>query len=272
MQALYAARARNRPNPSILFLHGVTDPSLSKPRVEIIRPLMQNLELQPNEEKRLSRLWVGLRELMASDHQVLRDPELLECWNRLLAEWARAGAWYGLHGDTPLGCLAALSLTKVRDRLGTLFPATTDFRDTAFPGGALASAKYSIAKRLYIKQDRIARFNEALDDLERSLESERQDKSGLLAIRGSILRQLGRISDSIVDYEQVLRLRKESNAADHELGDALSELGYAYLLQLSPRKGLRFCEEGVEKLRQGRRAGFLARGLRKLSVAYLGQR
>ena len=53
------------------------------------------------------------------------------------------------------------------------------------------------------------------------------------------------------------------------LSDALSELGFAYLWQLSPRKGLRFCEGGVTKLRQGGRAGFLARGLRKLAVAYL---
>ena len=67
----------------------------------------------------------------------------------------------------------------------------------------------------------------------------------------------------------MVRLRKENHAADHELGDALSELGFAHLWQLSPRKGLRFCEEGVAKLRQGGRAGFLARGLRKLAVAYL---
>lgn len=207
---------------------------------------------------------------MALDHQVLRDPELLQYWNRLLGEWARAAAWYGLHADMPLGCLAALnSQTKVRERLGAVFSGTPDLRDTAFPGGPLASAKYSIAKCLYVNQDRVARFDEALCDIKRSLEIERQDRSGLLAIRGSILLQLGKISDSILDYETVVRLRKESHAANHERGDALSELGFAYLWQLSPRKGLRFCEEGVANLRQGGRAGFLARGLRKLSVAYL---
>lgn len=270
VQALYSARARNRTNPSILFLHGATDPSLGKPRLEIVRPLIQDIEHQRNEEKRLSRLWIGLRELMALDHRRLDDTELLQYWNRLLGGWARAGAWYGLHADMPLGCLGALnSLTQVRDRLATLLPATSRGDDTTFPGGALASAKYSIAKRLHVKEDRVFRFRDALNDLRRSLEIERQDKSGLLATRGSILRQLGQVSDAVADYETVVRMRKENHASDHALGDALSELGYAYLWQLSPRKALRFCEEGVEKLRQGGRAGFLARGLRKLAVAYL---
>jgi tetratricopeptide (TPR) repeat protein len=270
VQALYAARARNRPAPSIFFLSGDTDPTRGKPRVEIIRPLVQDIERQRNEEKRLSRLWIGLRELMALNHQDLQDQELLGYWNRLLAEWARAGAWYGLHGDTPLGCLAALnSLTQVRSRIAMLFLATTESGDTAFPGGALASSKYSIAKRLYVKQDRLARFNEALSDLGRSLDIERGDISGLLAIRGSILRQIGRISDCIDDYEKVLGMRRERNAPPNEIGEALSELGYAYLRQFSPRRGLRLCEEGVEKLRQGGRPGFLARALRKLAVAYL---
>lgn len=270
VQALYAARARNRTNPSLLFLHGDTDPTLDKPRVELLQTLTQDIERQPNEEKRLSRLWIALRELMGLDHQASKDPDLLQYWNYLLAEWARAGAWYGLHADMPLGCLAALnSLTKVRERLGTFVSAAKDRRDIEFPGGPLASAKYSIAKRLYIRQDRIARFDEALCDLERSLHTEGQDKSGLLAIRGSILRQLGRISDSIADYETVVRLRKKNHASDHEIGEALSELGYAYLLHFSPRKGLRLCEEGVEKLRHGARAGFIARGLRKLAVAYV---
>ena len=77
VQALYAARARNRPNPSIHFVHDAADPSRNKPRVEIIQPLIQNIEHQPNEERRLSRIWIGLRELMALEYRVLRDQELL---------------------------------------------------------------------------------------------------------------------------------------------------------------------------------------------------
>lgn len=269
VQAFYAARARNRPSPSILFLHGATDPGLGKPRVEVIRPLVNDIQRQSNEEKRLSRLWIALRELMAIHHRAVTEPEMIGYWNRLLADWARAGAWYGLHGHTPLGCLAALNtLTQVRTHIATHFRGTAGVGDKEFPGGALASAKYSIAKRLYVKLDRSTCFDEALCDLGRSLDVERGDRSGLLAIRGSIMRQLGRMADCIKDYEEVLRIRRERNAPPSQIGEAMSELGHAYLLQLSPRKGLRFCEEGVEKLREGVRAGVLVRGLRKLAITY----
>ncbi|MGH8489384.1 MAG: hypothetical protein ACREXS_11120 [Gammaproteobacteria bacterium] len=193
--------------------------------------------------------------------------QLIGYWNSLLSEWARAGAWYGLHGHTPLGCLAALNtLTQVRTRISTHFRGVQGIGDEDFPGGALASAKYSIAKRLYVRRDRLACFDDALGDLGRSPDVERDD--GLLAIRGSIMRQLGRMSDCIDDYEKVHRLRIERNVPLSQIGEALSELGHAHILRRSPRKGLRLCEEGVEKLRQGVRAGFLVRALSKLAIAY----
>lgn len=270
VQALYTARARNSKNPSVLYLNSATEPRSEQPRIEILRPLVTNIDQQPNEEKRLSRLWIGLRELMAFSYENLRDEELLGYWNKLLSEWARAGAWYGLHADTPLGCLAALnSLAQVRQRLVTLNPKKNELEDRAFPGGALASSKYSIGKHLYVKSDRKARFNEALCDLQRSLDIPGGDKSGLLAIRGSIFRQMGRISECIDDYEEVLRIRRQIDAPVNQIGEALCELGFGYLRDLSPRKGLHYSQEGVEMLRQGGRAGFLARGLRKLAVAYL---
>ncbi len=198
------------------------------------------------------------------------DEELLGYWNKLLSEWARSGAWYGLHADTPLGCIAALnSLTLVRQQLVALSPVKKDLDDMAFPGGALASSKYSIAKRLYIKSDRQDRFSEALQDLKHSLDIPSGDQSGLLAIRGSIFRQMGKISECIDDYEEVLRIREQIDAPVFQRGDAKCELGFAYLRDFSPRKGLDYCKEGVEMLRHGGRAGFLARGLRKLAIAYL---
>ncbi len=269
VQAFYTARARNSQNPSVLFLNYATEPISEPPRIEILRPLDTDIQQQHNEEKCLSRLWIGLRELMAGGYENLKDRELLGYWNRLLSEWARAGAWYGLHADTPLSCLAALnSLTQVRQQLVTLNPEMRDAGDRAFPGGALASSKYSIAKRLYVKSDRKARLNEAMEDVERSLEIPGEDRSGLLAIRGSIFRQMGKMADCIKDYEDVLQIRIQAHASDGQIGEALCELGFGYLRYLSPRKGLRYCQEGVEKLRHGGEGGFLARGLRKLAVAY----
>ena len=95
------------------------------------------------------------------------------------------------------------------------------------------------------------------------------DKSGLLAIRGSIYRQTGKISEAVEDYEEVLQMRSQANAPANSVGEALSELGFGYLRQGQIVKALHYCKSGVEHLREGGRAGFLARGLRKLSVAYL---
>lgn len=270
VQALYAARARGVAKPSLFFLDGALEPRRKTPDEGILSSVVARLEHQRDEEKRLSRLWIGLRELMCLDYRDLKDKDLLKSWNYLFGEWARSGAWYGLHGDTPLGCLAALnSLTVVRDRLSSMYRSELPPEETAFPGGPLATAKYSIAKRLYVKRDREARFNEALQDLDRSLTVSTDDKSGLLAIRGSIYRQVGRISEAVDDYEEVLRIRSQANAPASSIGDALSELGFGYLRQGQIVKALHYCKNGVEHLRQGGRAGFLARGLKKLSVAYL---
>lgn len=270
VQDFYTTRAKYSVNPSVFFLDNATDSRSVEPRREILQSIGGNIDQQSNEEKRLSRLWIGLRELMVCGYEDISDEELLGYWNHFLAEWARAGAWYGLHADTPLGCLAALnSMTRVRERIITLNPKTIGPHDMAYPGGALASSKYSIAKRLYVKADREARFNEAISDIQRSLSTPGVDQSGLLAIRGSIFRQLGKMSDCIKDYEDVVRIRRENNSADNQIGEALCELGFGYLRNYSPRRGLCYCQEGVEMLRDSEHAGFLARGLRKLAVAYL---
>lgn len=269
VQALHTARAMGLASPPLLFLDGTFDPRSKAPDEAILSSVVAELEHQRDEEKRLSRLWIGLRELMCVDYRVLENKDMLNSWNYLFGEWARSGAWYGLHGDTPLGCLAALkSLTVVRNRLSTMYGKELPPEETVFPGGALASAKYSIAKRLYVKRDREALFNGALQDIGCSLTLAADDKSGLLAIRGSIYRQTGKISEAVEDYEEVLRMRSQANAPASSVGDALSELGFGYLRQGQIVKALYYCKSGVEHLREGGRAGFLARGLRKLSVAY----
>ena len=106
-------------------------------------------------------------------------------------------------------------------------------------------------------------------DIQKTLEFSYSDKVNLLAIRGSIYRQLGYITQAIADYEEVLRIRQKINASEYSIGEALSELGFAYLRQGKLLKGMRYCEEGVKLLRNCKTGGFLVRGLRKLSLAYL---
>lgn len=257
-------------NRKIRYLEGEFEPRTEPPNQNIIERVVRLVKEQPNEEKRLSRIWIGVRELMAAPYTTSLDLELLQYWDVLLGEWSKAGAWYGLHADTPLGCLAALnSVTDVRLQIEQLHSSRVLPQDTEYPGGALASSKYSIAKLLCVKKDRKARFNEALDDVNKAMKLPFADEAGLRGIRGSIYRQLGLITTAVSDYEAVLNLRIKGGMSEPAIGEAMSELGFAYLRQFHFRKGLDYCREGVKLLRQGVRAGFLARGLRKLAVAYL---
>lgn len=271
VQALYIARGRNSFNSPLLFLDEEFETRVSSPDQQIIISLQKQITTELNEEKRLSRLWIALRELMSAPYTNLKDHTILFQWNEILGKWASAGAWYGLHGDMPLGCLAALnSMVKVRQQLGRLSIKNVASEQTAYPGGALASAKYSIAKRLFVKADRNTRLNEALNDIQQSLKlSVNFDDSGLRAIKGSIFRQLGRVTEAISEYDAVLKIRHKKAASDASIGEAMSELGFGYLRQWNLPKGLQYCKEGVALMRNGASAGFLARGLRKLSLAYL---
>lgn len=268
IQMFYSSRTSPATQSQLLFLDGTTDRSGSLPRPAILDSVLNELKHESNEEKRLSRIWIGMRELTVLNPLDDRSTDFLPYWNALLGEWSSAGSWYGLHADMPLGVLAALnSLVHVRERLRVL--GSTASEEFGYPGGALASAKYSIAKRLIRPSDRTARFHSALADIEQALNTNPLDPSGLYAIRGSILRQQGLLSDAIEDYKRALRLKRDSGAPLHAIGDAQSELGFAHILHLDIFTGLRLCREGVENLRTGARPGFLVRGLRKLAVANL---
>ncbi|MBS0470976.1 MAG: hypothetical protein JSR60_07885 [Proteobacteria bacterium] len=270
VQGMYIHRARNRSPPSVHFLNGEQEAPRRDPDLSIVASIAEDIRARPNEEQRLSRIWIAMRELMGAHYSTTSDPDVLRLWNDLLGNWTSAGSWYGLHGDTPLGCLAALnSQLIVRQKLVPVAKSTEEASRYGYAGGALASAKYSIAERLYVAADRQARLEEALQDLQRAFDEKTASRSGLLAIRGSIQRSAGRISEAIADHEEVLQLRSDGQHSAAQIGEAESELGYGYLFQWRFRKGLEFCEEGVRKLRgeQGRK-GFLVRGLRKLAVAY----
>ena len=200
---------------------------------------------------------------------MISDRETLRLWNEIWGGWASAGSWYGLHGDMPLGCLAALnSQLIVREKLAREARTRDEASRYGYAGGALASAKYSIAERLYVAADREARLEEALRDIQRAMDERTASQSGLLAIRASIQRSAGRITQAVADYEEVLRLR-----GDGHHSAAQSRSGERTWLRLSLpvafRKGLEFCEEGVRKLRDESSAqGISRRGLRKLAAAY----
>jgi tetratricopeptide (TPR) repeat protein len=141
--------------------------------------------------------------------------------------------------------------------------------DLGYPGGALASARYSIARRCNSFLTRKFLLDAALADLARSLADGPEDTAGLLLIRGSVFRQKGAFWAAVRDYEAAVKYHQATHASDEEMGIALSELGFGRLFQFRFFSGRSLLEEGVSLLSKANgRSGFLIRAQRKLSVAY----
>ncbi len=263
-QRLYGARQSH-----LQFLSGRMGVEPDGCNADLVQKILNEQLAESNEEQRLSRLWIAVRELMRAPYTASRHADLLPLWNRVLSRWASSAAWYGLHGYLELGQLAALlSMAEVRRRM-QLLPGHADDPSAQYPGGPLASARYSSAKLLLRPRDRSALRHEALSNVERALAGPGRNRANLLAIRGSIRRVSGDLSGAIGDYEEVLQLRQEMGAGPGAVGEALSELGYAYLLKGSLRRGREMMAEAVRLCAARERRGFLVRAKRKLSVAYL---
>jgi tetratricopeptide (TPR) repeat protein len=263
-QVFYKARAMR----GVEFLNGHTAEGYGSHDISLARRLIAESARPSDNQARLTRLWLAIRELNTPQLAASPEPEQLEMLEQALEQWSGAGAWYGLHADMPLGCLAALNtVRRLRERRAAMgaLPRGMDVR----PAGPLASAKYNAAKHLLSIRDRRFRLLDALADVNEALHSETQDASGLHAVRASINRRLGRVFDAVRDLEQSRQIRERRDASPHAFGDTYVELGFAYLHAFRIRKGQSFCEEGVDRLRASNAApAELARGLRKLAIAY----
>ena len=256
---------------SLQFFDGSVVDSTMIPNESVIVRLLDEVQGLSDEEGRLTRLWVVFRELSNPLSSNLDQRELLPYRNRFYGEWASAGSWYGLHGHANLAVFPALvQEAKVRKQMREL--GSSEWKDdvTVYPGGALASSRYSIAG--ISKSLSVRRFllRAALEDLNRSIHEGYVDSTNLLAIRGSVYRKLGTIWAAVKDYESVLRARQSMGNSDGAVGEAMSELGFGYLFQCRFWKGRSLLEEGVRLLSASNaRRGFLVRAQRKLSVSYL---
>jgi hypothetical protein len=255
---------------SLQFFDGSFVDTTVIPNETVISQLLNEVRNLSDEEGRLTRLWVLYRELSSAPPGSRDKSELLPYWNLFYGEWASAGSWYGLHGHPNLAVLPALiQQAKVRKQMRKMGSSVWQEEDTSYPGGALASSRYSIAGRS--GSFRISRFllRAALGDLNRSLNEGPGGMMNLLAIRGSVYRKLGAIWAAVNDYESVLRMRQKIGASEGAVGEAMSELGYGYLFQFRFWKGRALIEEGVRLLSTSNsRPGFLVRAQRKLSVSY----
>ncbi len=257
-------------NEPLRFLDGSFADVTVVPNEALISKLLNEVRALPDDGARLTRLWMVFRELSGASTRSQKENEFLPYWNRLFGEWASAGSWYGLHGHPHLAVLPALvEQAKVRDRMRALGSSAWREEDTNYPGGALASSRYSIAGLSGSFRNRRFLLHAALADLNRSLNEGAADGGNLLAIRGSIYRRLGAVWAAVKDYEEVLRGRQKAAASDSAIGEAMSELGYGYLFQLRLWHGRSLLEEGVRLLSvDNPRPGFLIRARRKLAAVY----
>lgn len=246
------------------FLGGVSDTAGDLPDKDLIKSLLGEEGSVEHKEQKLGRLWLAARELLGAPYAEERYVEYRDLWNSVLGRWSRAGSWYGLHAHLYLGVLAALkSQAHVRS---SLRGSKRIEPSIAHPGGGLASAYYSIGGRQPTRYRKRLNYRKALWHLEKSITEGQLDQSSLLAIRGSVYLRLGHPWRACADYERVIRLREAAGVKPHQLGEALSELGYGYLRAGKLLAGRRYLEQGVELMTGGQ--GFLVRAKKKLAIAY----
>jgi tetratricopeptide (TPR) repeat protein len=233
------------------------------PDLALVNAVMRSLEGEPDQRKQLSRIYIALREILMRPFD---DTAFLVYRDRLLIKWRKAASWYGLHAHVRSGVLAAAQSTAlIRQRLRAVPNIAAEDEQLRYPGGEIASALYSISKRLPRIQKAQA-LREALTHLEQSLAEPHSKPDSLLAVRGSVFRQLGMISEAVRDYEQVLQWRERLGMGPGRIGEAMAELGFGYFRQRKIRKALDYMERGVALMREEETSGFLLRGMRKLAI------
>jgi len=273
VQSLYDTRSANKDPHSrtdIEFLDGHLHSAVGSVDEGLVIDALKAAREQRDEELRLSRAWFAIRELMKCTPNDYRDPQLLSYWNMALDQWAAAAGWYGLHGHLYMGALAAFnSMAKVRETLRNTVRPAEDPNERRYPGGQLASARYSIAKRLY-GTARADLLKKALDDANIAIREGEDPLGSTLSVKAAIHRAMGDINLAVQDFEEVLRRREQAGKEAGPMGVALSNLGYAYLYQKRFWRGRELLEEGVRLLENNNsRQGFVARAKNKLAVAYL---
>jgi hypothetical protein len=249
------------------FLEGrVGQPAIPR-RIEVQKWIAQSLA-EADQEKRLARLWIAVKELVGAPYGDPRFEAYAPLWNEVLTVWAKPAAWYGLHGHMPLGRLAALKTVEdVRRRMRTMQQFKSEHEALGHPAGAIASGHYSIAKLLMTRRGRRWHFEEAHRQVARGLQDATEPSDGLLAIRGSVNLHTGHLWAAVRDYEEVVRIREARGAETPVVGEARAELGFAYLLTGRLIRGRRLIREGVDLLEGHGERGFVLRALRKQTVA-----
>ncbi len=245
--------------PSLRFLGDTRDVSLPPPRLDLVRDVLGKAEADANHGDKLTLLWIAIRELMGAPIDSSLPADIAECWVQALNGWNSAGAWYGLHGHPLMGCLASLG------SLSALQFSRSQAEDA--PHGPLSSEYYSIAKLVTRRALKAQMLEISRSHIDVAL---RKGETGAtLAQRGSVRWAQGDRNGAVEDYHRVVDLRTGAErASNDDIGQAMTELGFAMVFVGNRAKGLRQMEDGIS-LFSGEPTGFLIRAKRKLGRAYI---
>lgn len=261
--------ARGHPKPDIEFFDKVFRQVSKKPDKDHLEFLLSGLGNESHIEKRLTRMWIALRELSAAPYNKSEFSEFLPYWDSALSEWASSAAWYGLHGHLYAGRLAAVnSMLQIRERMDW---SITKFEPIHFihgTKGGRASEYYSIALRMTTKKRRDFYFEQALIDLEDALASKPGDPSGYLAIKGHILLIQGNLEKALKIFQDVKKLREEQKD-EGGLGEALVDLGKVQMKLGNLSEARRLLFQGLEMLEATERHTFAVRARKWLALSQL---
>lgn len=273
-------------SPSLLFLNGQLstrgpkgDPGKAQLLLDQVaagtRTIGGEAKIMPHGAA-MFRLWAAMRELMDEGGRNLADPQVAALWDRTLGLWAAKASWFGLHGHTWMGPLAAInSQIVLRERMATepRFSADPDMRE---PLGSRASALYSIAQRMRTRRRKLFHYRQVVQLASEAMERDPAGRGGAISIRAHALLQMASLGhfwklwEAKTEFERFLRLREATGAREAQVGEAKTDLGHLLVQMGRRRKGFALLQEGVAQLRSDESANgqaFLARGLRKLARA-----
>ena len=263
---------RRIPNLDIQFLD-LEFTQLSDPFDE--RETLQLIEAgaaQRDHASRLAMLWAAARQLCSVPYTKQEFRQWRFLWERMLSEWIRSAAWYGLHDSSPFGLLSAVnSVIWIRAQpFGATIPENAEIHIHGTKG-ARASALYSMAKRCWWMPRRWSLLAAALADVDAAIASRPNRLSGYLAIRGSIYRTRGQLFRAVRDHEAMVEARRQESPSASGMGEALSELGWTYAWAGHLSKARRNLVEGIRLMSETpvsspMQAGFRVRALRKCAT------
>jgi tetratricopeptide (TPR) repeat protein len=263
------AFARGHPKQDIEFFDKVFRPVSKRPDKDHINILLNEIGQETSIEKRLTRMWVALRELSAAPYIDNSFSEYLPYWDRALGAWASAAAWYDLHGHIYAGRLAAVnSMLRIREKMDWSAERSGPEHHIQGTLGGRASEYYSIAKLMPSKQEKERYLRLALFDVEKALKNISGDTSGYLAIQGHIYLQLGRAPDALKTFQEVHRLRK-ARGDNGGIGEALADLGLIHLKLGNLRQARSLLTEGTRLLEEAGNFTFAIRARKRLSFSLL---